>query len=108
MTQPVTNLYSCMQIFIWSWNTAFRIDQKKLLDSGYKPFLSFSAPKPKIYTGIVKYVGVLDRHDYSRRVYVGVRLDSPGKCNSYYCIGGVMVGVLTLSAVDHGFESRSG
>jgi hypothetical protein len=64
----------------------------------YKPFLSFSAPKPKIYTGIVKYVGVLDRQDYSRRVYVGVRLDSPGKCNLYYCIGGVMVGVLTLSA----------
>lgn len=33
-------------------------------------------PKPKIYTGIVKYVGTLDRRDYSRRVYVGVRLDS--------------------------------
>ncbi|XP_063440674.1 uncharacterized protein LOC134721523 isoform X2 [Mytilus trossulus] len=34
-------------------------------------------PKPKVYTGIVKYVGVLDRHDYSKRVYVGVRLDAP-------------------------------
>lgn len=39
---------------------------------------AFSAPKPKVYTGIVKYVGVLDRHDYSKRVYVGVRLDAPG------------------------------
>jgi hypothetical protein len=28
--------------------------------------------------------------------------------NSYYCISGVMVSVLTSSMVDHGFEPRSG
>ena len=83
LTEPVPNLYSHKQIFIWSGNTW----PKKTTGSLIIPLFSFSAPKPKIYTGIVKYVGVLDRHDYSRRVYVGVRLDSPGKCNSYISFG---------------------
>lgn len=35
------------------------------------------APKPKIYTGIVKYRGQLEQK-YNSRIYVGVRLDEPG------------------------------
>nr|XP_022343753.1 uncharacterized protein LOC111136891 isoform X4 [Crassostrea virginica] len=34
------------------------------------------APKPKIYTGIVKYRGPLEQK-YNSRIYVGVRLDEP-------------------------------
>ncbi|XP_048751898.1 reticulocyte-binding protein homolog 2a-like isoform X3 [Ostrea edulis] len=34
------------------------------------------APKPKIYTGIVKYRGQLEQK-YNSRIYVGVRLDEP-------------------------------
>ena len=37
-----------------------------------------SAPKPKIYTGIVKYRGPLEQK-YNSRIYVGVRLDEPGR-----------------------------
>lgn len=39
------------------------------------------APKPKIYTGIVKYRGPLEQK-YNSRIYVGVRLDEPGKANT--------------------------
>ena len=35
----------------------------------------FPAPKPKIFTGIVKYIGKLDRNEYDSRTYVGLRLD---------------------------------
>ncbi|XP_076449834.1 uncharacterized protein LOC143286125 isoform X2 [Babylonia areolata] len=34
-------------------------------------------PKPLVYTGIVKYVGRLDKEKYDARVYCGVRLDEP-------------------------------
>ncbi|KAK7114160.1 myosin heavy chain, clone 203-like isoform X2 [Littorina saxatilis] len=34
-------------------------------------------PKPVIYTGIVKYVGGLDKEQYDARIYCGVRLDEP-------------------------------
>ncbi|KAL8593001.1 hypothetical protein ACOMHN_017931 [Nucella lapillus] len=34
-------------------------------------------PKPLVYTGIVKYVGPLDKQQYDARVYCGVRLDEP-------------------------------
>jgi hypothetical protein len=33
---------------------------------------------------------------------------SRGNINQKHCIGGVMVSVLTLSAIDRGFEPRSG
>lgn len=34
-------------------------------------------PKPIIYTGIVKYIGRLDKDHYDARTYLGIRLDEP-------------------------------
>ncbi|GFR64184.1 myosin-7B-like [Elysia marginata] len=34
-------------------------------------------PKPVTYTGIVKYMGNLDKESYDARIYVGLRLDAP-------------------------------
>ncbi|XP_069113570.1 putative leucine-rich repeat-containing protein DDB_G0290503 isoform X2 [Argopecten irradians] len=42
-------------------------------------------PKPKIYTGIVKYRGTLDKPGYDARMFVGVRLDDPaGETDGMY------------------------
>ncbi|XP_060084745.1 uncharacterized protein LOC132564011 [Ylistrum balloti] len=42
-------------------------------------------PKPKIYTGIVKYRGTLDKAGFDPRMYVGVRLDDPvGETDGMY------------------------
>lgn len=35
--------------------------------------------EPQQYTGIVKYVGKIDSEYIDNRVYVGVKLDEPGK-----------------------------
>ncbi|XP_033754883.1 coiled-coil domain-containing protein 186-like isoform X2 [Pecten maximus] len=42
-------------------------------------------PKPKIYTGIVKYRGTLDKPGFDPRMFVGVRLDDPvGETDGMY------------------------
>ena len=41
--------------------------------------LLFVTAKPIVYTGIVKYVGRLDKEQYDARIYCGVRLDEPSE-----------------------------
>ncbi|XP_021352483.1 coiled-coil domain-containing protein 186-like, partial [Mizuhopecten yessoensis] len=42
-------------------------------------------PKPKIYTGIVKYRGTLDKPGFDPRIFLGVRLDDPvGETDGMY------------------------
>ena len=40
--------------------------------------------EPQQYTGIVKYVGKIDREYIDNRVYVGVKLDEPGEFQFHY------------------------
>ena len=42
--------------------------------------------EPRKVTGIVKYVGKVDREYVDNRVYVGVRLDDPGELHgTHHC-----------------------
>ena len=42
--------------------------------------------EPRKVTGIVKYVGKVDREYVDNRVYVGVRLDDPGELqDTHHC-----------------------
>ena len=47
------------------------------------PLLAVYDLEPRKVTGIVKYVGKVDREYVDNRVYVGVRLDDPGELQGH-------------------------
>jgi hypothetical protein len=72
--------------------------------------LSFITPCEKSYSKSVGHTWVLimlTNHDAIKHHFHDIDWDVKFD-NSYYCISGVMVSVLTSSMVDHGFEPRSG
>jgi hypothetical protein len=86
------------------WIIYFILDTKISEESVYKQVYSSTCSTKELSISMTKIVhavkgGLLS---YCDKVYSRVNI------NQKHCIGGVMVSVLTSSAVDRGFEPRSG